>query len=54
MMLKGIVTRGDAEVSLEYGADGIGARTQGDRMEHSLRSAVECTPGGAAGGRGTP
>ena len=49
VVLKGIVTREDAELALEYGADGIWVSNHGGRMENSLRSSVECVPDVAAG-----
>ena len=49
VVLKGIVTREDAELALEYGADGIWVSNHGGRMENSLRSSVECVPEVAAG-----
>ncbi len=49
VVLKGIVTREDAELALEYGADGIWVSNHGGRMENSLLSSVESVPGVAAG-----
>ena len=49
VVLKGIVTREDAELALEYGADGVWVSNHGGRMENSLRSTVECIPEVAAG-----
>ena len=49
VVLKGIVTREDAELALDYGADGIWVSNHGGRMENSLRSSVECVPEVAAG-----
>ena len=49
VMLKGIVTREDAELALEYGADGIWVSNHGGRMENSLGSSVECVPEVASG-----
>ncbi len=49
VVLKGIVTREDAELALEYGADGIWVSNHGGRMENSLLSSVECVPEVAAG-----
>ena len=49
VVLKGIVMREDAELALEYGADGIWVSNHGGRMENSLRSSVECVPEVAAG-----
>ena len=48
-VLRSIVTREDAELALEYGADGIWVSNHGGRTENSLRSSVECVPEVAAG-----
>jgi 4-hydroxymandelate oxidase len=42
LVLKGIVTREDAEKALEYGADGIVVSNHGGRAEDSGRGAIEC------------
>lgn len=49
LLIKGIVTREDAELAIEYGADGVWISNHGGRMENSLRSTVECVPEVAAG-----
>ena len=49
VVIKGIVTREDAELALEHGADGVWISNHGGRMENSLRSTVECVPEVAAG-----
>ena len=49
LLIKGIVTREDAELALEHGADGVWISNHGGRMENSLRSTVECVPEVAAG-----
>ncbi|MDO8681381.1 MAG: alpha-hydroxy acid oxidase [Acidobacteriota bacterium] len=41
VILKGIVTREDAELAIENGADGIFVSNHGGRAENSLRSAIE-------------
>ena len=52
VVVKGIVTREDAELALENGADGVWISNHGGRMENSLRSTVECVPEVAAAVRG--
>ena len=37
VVLKGIVTREDAELAVEHGADGIFVSNHGGRAENSLR-----------------
>jgi 4-hydroxymandelate oxidase len=49
LLVKGIVTREDAELALQHGADGVWVSNHGGRAENSLRSAVECVPEVAAG-----
>lgn len=49
VVLKGIVTREDAELAVQNGADGVWISNHGGRMENSLRSTVECVPEVAAG-----
>ena len=44
LLLKGIVTREDAERALEHGVDGIVVSNHGGRAEESLRSTIECLP----------
>lgn len=52
LVLKGIVTREEAELAVEYGADGIFVSNHGGRAENSLRSTIECLPEVAAGAKG--
>ena len=54
LVLKGIVTREDAEQAMEYGADGVWVSNHGGRAENSLRSTIDCVAEVAAGvaGRG--
>jgi len=52
VILKGIVTREDAEMAIENGADGIFVSNHGGRAENSLRSAIDCLPEVAAGVKG--
>jgi isopentenyl diphosphate isomerase/L-lactate dehydrogenase-like FMN-dependent dehydrogenase len=49
VMLKGIVTREDAELAIEHGADGIIVSNHGGRAEESLRPTIESLPEVAAG-----
>ena len=54
LVLKGIVTREDADHAMEYGADGVWVSNHGGRAENSLRSTIDCVAEVAAGvaGRG--
>ena len=52
LFLKGIVTREDAEMAIENGADGIFVSNHGGRAENSLRSTIESLPEVVAGVRG--
>ena len=52
VLLKGIVTREDAEQAVEHGADGIVVSNHGGRAENSLRSTIESLPEVVAGVRG--
>jgi 4-hydroxymandelate oxidase len=49
VVLKGIVTREDAELAIEHGADGVIVSNHGGRAEESLRPTIECLPEVAAG-----
>lgn len=49
VLLKGIVTREDAELAIEHGADGVIVSNHGGRAEESLRPTIECLPDVAAG-----
>ena len=44
LVLKGIVTREDAEVAVEHGVDGIVVSNHGGRSEETLRPTIECLP----------
>ena len=44
LVLKGIVTRDDAEIALQHGVDGVWVSNHGGRAENSKRSTVECVP----------
>ena len=52
VVLKGIVTREDAELAVENGADGIFVANHGGRAENSLRGTVDSLPEVVAGVRG--
>lgn len=52
VVLKGIVTEEDAELAVEFGADGVMVSNHGGRGAESLRSTIECLPEVAAGVRG--
>jgi isopentenyl diphosphate isomerase/L-lactate dehydrogenase-like FMN-dependent dehydrogenase len=52
LLLKGIVTREDAQIAVEHGVDGLIVSNHGGRAEESLRSTIESLPEvieGAAG-----
>jgi isopentenyl diphosphate isomerase/L-lactate dehydrogenase-like FMN-dependent dehydrogenase len=44
VLLKGIVTREDAELAVEHGADGVIVSNHGGRAEESLRPTIESLP----------
>jgi (S)-2-hydroxy-acid oxidase len=44
LLLKGIVTRDDAEIALKHGVDGIVISNHGGRAEDTLRPTIECLP----------
>ncbi|MFI5059472.1 MAG: alpha-hydroxy acid oxidase, partial [Candidatus Acidiferrales bacterium] len=44
LVLKGIVTREDAQIAVEHGVDGIIVSNHGGRAEETLRSTIECLP----------
>jgi isopentenyl diphosphate isomerase/L-lactate dehydrogenase-like FMN-dependent dehydrogenase len=52
VLLKGIVTREEAELAVEHGADGIVVSNHGGRAQNSLRSTIESLPEVVAGVRG--
>jgi 4-hydroxymandelate oxidase len=52
VLLKGIVTREDAELAIEHGADGMIVSNHGGRAEESLRPTIECLPEVVAGAAG--
>ena len=44
LVIKGIVTREDAELAVEHGVDGIIVSNHGGRAEESGRATIECLP----------
>jgi len=44
LLLKGIVTREDAQIALEHGVDGIVVSNHGGRAEETLRPTIQCLP----------
>ena len=52
LIVKGIVTREDAEIAVGHGVDVVFVSNHGGRAENSLRSAVECVPEVVAGAAG--
>ncbi len=52
VVLKGIVTREEAEQAVESGADGVFVSNHGGRAENSLRSTIESLPEVVAGVKG--
>ncbi len=44
VILKGIVTREDAALAIEHGADGIVVSNHGGRSDESLRGTIDCLP----------
>jgi isopentenyl diphosphate isomerase/L-lactate dehydrogenase-like FMN-dependent dehydrogenase len=49
LLVKGIVTREDAELAIQNGVDGIYISNHGGRAENSLRPTIACVPEVAAG-----
>jgi isopentenyl diphosphate isomerase/L-lactate dehydrogenase-like FMN-dependent dehydrogenase len=52
VVLKGIVTRDDAELAVSHGVDGLIVSNHGGRSEDSGRGAIECLPEVVAGAAG--
>ena len=44
LLLKGIVTREDAQIAVEHGVDGLVVSNHGGRAEESLRPTIESLP----------
>jgi 4-hydroxymandelate oxidase len=49
VLLKGIVTREDAELAVQNGVNGLFVSNHGGRAENSLRATIECVPEVVAG-----
>jgi isopentenyl diphosphate isomerase/L-lactate dehydrogenase-like FMN-dependent dehydrogenase len=49
LLIKGIVTREDAELAMQNGVDGVYISNHGGRAENSLRPTIQCVPEVAAG-----
>lgn len=49
VLIKGIVTREDAELALQHGVDGLFVSNHGGRAENSLRATIACLPEVVAG-----
>ncbi len=52
VVLKGIVTREDAELAVQHGADCVFVSNHGGRAENSLRGSIDCLPEVVAGVNG--
>jgi len=52
LMIKGIVTREDAQLAVEHGVDGIIVSNHGGRAEETLRSTIESLPEVVGGVKG--
>ena len=52
VVLKGIVTREEAELAVQNGADGVFVSNHGGRAENSLRGSIDCLPEVVAGVKG--
>ena len=44
LLIKGIVTKEDAQLAVEHGADGLVVSNHGGRAEETLRSTIDCLP----------
>jgi 4-hydroxymandelate oxidase len=49
LLVKGIVTREDAELAIQNGVDGVYISNHGGRAENSLRPTIQCVPEVVAG-----
>jgi len=52
LLIKGIVTKEDAQLAVEHGVDGIVVSNHGGRAEETLRPTIECLPEVVEGVRG--
>ena len=44
LVLKGIVTREDAEIAVDHGVDAVLVSNHGGRAEDTLRPTIDCLP----------
>jgi isopentenyl diphosphate isomerase/L-lactate dehydrogenase-like FMN-dependent dehydrogenase len=44
VLIKGIVTREDAVLAMQHGADGVVVSNHGGRSDESLRGTIDCLP----------
>jgi (S)-2-hydroxy-acid oxidase len=52
LLIKGIVTKEDAQLAVEHGVDGLVVSNHGGRAEETLRPTIECLPEVVEGVRG--
>ena len=52
VVLKGIVTREEAELAVQHGADAVFVSNHGGRAENALRGSIDCLPEVVAGVKG--
>jgi isopentenyl diphosphate isomerase/L-lactate dehydrogenase-like FMN-dependent dehydrogenase len=52
LLVKGIVTREDAELAMQHGVDGVFVSNHGGRADNTLRSTIDCVPEVVAGVKG--
>jgi 4-hydroxymandelate oxidase len=52
VLVKGIVTREDAELAMMHGVDGVFVSNHGGRADNTLRSTIDCVPDVVAGVKG--
>ena len=52
ILVKGIVTREDAELAMQHGVDGVFVSNHGGRADNTQRSTIDCVPDVVAGVKG--
>jgi len=52
ILVKGIVTREDAELAMQHGVDGVFVSNHGGRADNTMRSTIDCVPDVVAGVKG--
>ena len=52
LLVKGIVTREDAELAMMHGVDGVFVSNHGGRADNTLRATIDCVPEVVAGVKG--